>query len=81
MQNLSDDLMHPEEMEIFEESFDMALSVILRTRELADFDEATYFLANEIAELMSKGERSSLLLSNFAIDAYRRKTGKLRIAQ
>jgi hypothetical protein len=62
-----------EEMEIFEESFDIALSALLRNQELRSFDEATHFLAKEIAELMCRGERNTLLLSNFALDAYRHK--------
>lgn len=61
------------EMEIFEESFDIALSVLLRNQELRSFEEATHSLAKEIADLMCHGERSVLLLSNFALDAYRLK--------
>jgi hypothetical protein len=61
------------EMEIFDESLDIALSVLLRNQELRSFDEATHFLAKEIAELMCRGERNVLLLSNFALDAYRLK--------
>ena len=67
------DLMLPDEMEILEEAFEIALSVLLRSGELEEFDEATYFLTAEIAELMSMGEKSRFLLSNFAIDAYRLK--------
>lgn len=61
------------EVEIFDESFDIALSVLLRNQELRSFDEATHFLAREIAELMSRGERNVILLSHFALDAYRLK--------
>jgi hypothetical protein len=61
------------EMEIFDESFDIALSVLLRNQELRSFDEATHFLAKEIAELMCRGERNVIFLSNFALDAYRLK--------
>ncbi|KRR04432.1 hypothetical protein CQ12_38815 [Bradyrhizobium jicamae] len=60
-------------MEIFDESLDIALSVLLRNQELRSFDEATHFLAKEIAEQMCQGERNVLLLSNFALDAYRLK--------
>ena len=67
------DVMGPDEMEILEEAFDIALSVLLRSGELEEFGEATHFLAAEIAGLMSMGEKSRFLLSNFAIDAYRLK--------
>lgn len=75
--------MLPNEVEILEEAFDIALCVLLRSGDLEDFDEGTCFLAAEIAELMSKGEKSALLLSNFAIDAYRLKHRyrHLRVAQ
>jgi hypothetical protein len=71
--NVNVELMLPNEIEILEEAFDIALSVLLRFGDLEEFDEATHFLATEIAELMSNGEKSRLLLSNFAIDAYRLK--------
>jgi len=77
------DVILPNDMEILEEAFEIALSVLLRSGELEELDEASHFLAAEIAELMSMGEKSSLLLSNFAIDAYRLKHGcrHLRIVQ
>lgn len=65
--------MLPNEVEILEEAFDIALCVLLRSGDLEDFDEGTRFLATEIAEWMSKGEKSTLLLSNYAIDSYRLK--------
>lgn len=77
MRDLSTD-----EMEIFEESFDIALSVLLRNQELSSFEQATRYLGEEIAHLMCRGERSVVLLSNFALDAYRQKNRvHLRVVQ
>ena len=40
--------------------------------ELGDPDAAAKFLLDNIAIMMGRGERRPLLLSNLAIDAYRR---------
>jgi hypothetical protein len=73
----------PNDIMLFEESFDIAWRVLERSGDLGHSDEASLFLAKEIAELMKNGERSRLLLSNFAIDAYRvrHRTLRLRVIQ
>ena len=74
------DVLLPKEMALFEEAFDIAWSVLERSGDLGQSDEASLFLTNEIALLMRNGERSRLLLSNFAIDAYRQKHPALQLS-
>lgn len=75
---MNDDVLLPDDMETLEEAFDIALSVLLRSGDLEEFDEAIQFLAAEIAELIGKGEKRKTLLSSFAIEAYRLKQADLR---
>ena len=70
----------PEEIALLEEAFDIAWSVLERSGDLGQTDEASLFLTNEIASLMRNGERSRLLLSNFAIDAYRQKHPAIQLS-
>ena len=63
--------------ELFEQSFDIAWSVLQRTGELGEPNDASRFLFDNIAFMMRRGERRRLLLSNSAIDAYRRRPIKL----
>ena len=55
----------------FEQSFNFAWSVLERTGELGEPNDASRFLFENIANMMKRGERRRLLLSNCAIDAYR----------
>jgi hypothetical protein len=57
--------------DLFERSFNIAWSVLERTGELAEPNDASRFLFENIANMMKRGERRRLLLSNCAIDAYR----------
>lgn len=59
--------------QVFEESFNIAWSVLVRSGELGEPNETSQFLFKCIAGQMSCGERRRLLLSNIAIDAYRRR--------
>jgi hypothetical protein len=57
--------------DLFERSFNIAWSVLERTGELAEPNDASRFLFEKIANMMKRDERRRLLLSNCAIDAYR----------
>ena len=57
--------------DLFERSFNIAWSVLERTGELGEPNDASRFLFENIANMMKRGERRRLLLSNCAIDAYR----------
>jgi len=59
--------------ELFQQSFNIAWSVLERTGELGEPADTTRFLGNRIAGMMRRGERRRLLLSNLAIDEYRRR--------
>ena len=63
--------------DLFERSFNIAWSVLERTGELGEPNDASRFLFDNIANMMKRGERRRLLLSNCAIDAYRRRPVRL----
>jgi hypothetical protein len=63
--------------ELFEQSFNIAWSVLARTGELGEPIDTTRFLRERIAGMMRRGERRRLLLSNLAIDEYRRRPVRL----
>ena len=63
--------------ELFEQSFSIAWSVLERTGELGEPNDTSRFLFDNIARMMRRGERRRLLLSNSAINAYRRRPVKL----
>lgn len=58
--------------QILEDSFRIARDYLEGTGELGDPQAANQFLLDEIAGAMARGELRRLLLSNRAIDAYRR---------
>lgn len=58
--------------QVLENSFTIAWDYLDATGELGDPDAAAEFLLDNIAIMMGRGERRPLLLSNLAIDAYRR---------
>ena len=58
--------------QILEDSFRIARDYLEGTGELGDSRAAARFLLEEIADAMGRGEFRKLLLSNRAIDAYRR---------
>ena len=60
--------------ELFEQSFNIAWAVLQQTGELGEPDDTSRFLFDNIACMMRRGERRRLLLSNSAIDAYRRRS-------
>ena len=57
--------------ELRAQSLEIAFSVLQQSGDIGDVQEAAHFLLRKIDDLMSKGERRRLLLSNAAIDAYR----------
>jgi hypothetical protein len=65
------------ETELFEQSFNIAWGVLLQSGELGEPNDASHFLLASIGSLMKKGERRRLMLSNAAIDAYRRRPVRL----
>jgi len=65
------------ETELFEQSFNIAWSVLERTGGLGEPNDTSRFLFDNIARMMKRGERRRLLLSNSAIDAYRRRPVRL----
>ena len=60
------------EAELIEQSFDIAWSALERSGELGNRCDAARFLLDEITALSRSGRRHRLVLSNLAIDAYRR---------
>ena len=58
--------------QVLENSFRIAWDYLDATGELGDPDAAAKFLLDNIAVTMGRGECRPLLLSNLAIDAYRR---------
>jgi hypothetical protein len=64
---------------IFEKSFGIAWRRLERTGDLGDANETSLFMFEFIAGQMGYGERRRLMLSNTAIDAYRRPP--VRLAQ
>ena len=65
--------------DLFDQSFDIAWSVLERSGDLGEPNDATRFLFDKIAEMMRGGERRRLVLSNSAIDAYRLRYERLRL--
>jgi hypothetical protein len=63
--------------DLIEQSFLIAWSVLERTGELGEPNWSANFLLDEIIERFRCGERRRLVLSNYAIDAYRRQPIKL----
>lgn len=59
--------------QLFEQSFNIAWSVLQQSGELGEPNDASQFLFDNIVSMMKRGERRRLLLSNSAIDAYRRR--------
>jgi hypothetical protein len=59
--------------QVLENSFRIAWDYLQLTGELGEPEAATRFLLDNIATAMKQGERRKLLLSNRAIDAYRRR--------
>jgi hypothetical protein len=57
--------------QVLENSFRIAWDYLEATGELGEPDTAASFLLDSIGVMMGRGERRQLLLSNFAIDAYK----------
>jgi hypothetical protein len=57
--------------EILEQSFNIAWDVLMKSGDLANEETASRFLVDRIQNMMKRGEKRRLLLSNKAIDAYR----------
>ena len=57
---------------IVENAVQIAWDSLERSGEITDAAEASRFLVQTITELVGKGERRRLMLSNLAIGAYRR---------
>jgi hypothetical protein len=58
---------------IVENALQIAWDFLERSGEITDAGEASRFLVQTITELVGKGERRRLMLSNLAIGAYRRR--------
>jgi hypothetical protein len=58
--------------QLLEESFQIAWEYLERTGELGDDAVATRFLIDTVENMIHRGERSRLVLSNRAISAYQR---------
>jgi hypothetical protein len=58
---------------IVENAVQIAWDFLDRSGEITDAGEASRFLVQTITELVRKGERRRLMLSNLAIGAYLRK--------
>ena len=58
--------------QVLENSFRIAWDYLEATGELGDLEPTAVFLLDSIEEMMRRGERRRLLLSNRAIDAFRR---------
>ena len=56
---------------LVEESFEIAWTVLERSGELGDREQAASFLTRKIISMVVKGEKRRLLLTNKAIDLYR----------
>lgn len=65
--------------DLVEQSFEIAWGVLERSGELSDPRRASQFLVDEIIEMVHGGQRHRLILSNRAIEAYRRKYLGLRL--
>ncbi|NOJ46026.1 hypothetical protein HCN50_07145 [Bradyrhizobium sp. WSM 1744] len=59
--------------ELFEQSFTIAWNVLERTGELGEPIDTSRILSDTIIGMMRRGEKRRLLLSNVAIDEYRRR--------
>jgi len=57
---------------LMESSIQIAWDYLERTRDLGDPEVASRFLLDTVEQMVRKGERRRLLLSNNAIDAYRK---------
>jgi hypothetical protein len=64
-------------IELIEQSFQIAWGVLDRTGELGEPNWSANFLLDEIIGMLRSGERRRLALSNRAIDAYRNQPVKL----
>jgi hypothetical protein len=65
------------DIELIEQSFQIAWGVLERTGELREPNWSANFLLDEIIGMLRSGERRRLVLSNRAIDAYRNQPVKL----
>ena len=66
--------------EVLQNSFRIAWDYLEATGELVERDLAARFLLDEIEIMMGRGERRALMLSNRAIDAYRRARTQRKLA-
>jgi hypothetical protein len=57
---------------LMESSIQIAWDYLERTGDLGDPEVASRFLLDKVEQMVRKGERRRLLLSNNAIDAYRK---------
>jgi hypothetical protein len=57
---------------LMENSIQIAWDYLERTGDLGDPEVASRFLLDKVEQMVRKGERRRLLLSNNAIDAYRK---------
>ena len=65
---------------LIEDAFAIAWNVLDAAGELRDRDFAATFLSSKIIEMVLRGEKKRLLLSNRAIDLYRQQTDLVVVA-
>lgn len=66
--------------QIVEDSFRIAFDYLQGIGELGDVETAMGFLLDSIESQMKRGEHRKLMLANRAIDAYRERRTKLKLA-
>jgi len=59
------------DQELLHQSFEIAWNVLERSGELGNRDDAARYLLDKLAEMIGRGEKRRLLLTNLAIDGYR----------
>jgi hypothetical protein len=64
---------------LLEESFEIARNYLEATGDIANRDIASRFLADTIELMIRSGQRSRLVLSNKAIDAYKKRFARERV--
>ena len=66
-------------IELLDQSFNIAWSVLERSGDLGPPDECADFLFGKINHMIAKGETCRLVLSNAAIGAYRQRFRQLAL--
>ena len=65
--------------ELLQQSFEIAWNVLDMSGDIGNREEAARYLVDNITQMMAQGEKRRLLLTNFAIDAYRDRYQPLKL--